>query len=149
MKTTLSVIVGARPQECVRRREGETQGKGMFRVVLASFDSGFSGANALALIRKARDDIWRLVRAGGAVVAEKKDVICVLSQDSRFSLHVRVACDFGENKSVGWGSLCGRYELASVLPKHSGDEGSEHGVRSQNACFWGCARQHLTTRRNQ
>ncbi|CDF37711.1 unnamed protein product [Chondrus crispus] len=83
-----------------------TEGKGVFDGVLASFDRGFSGANALALVRKAGDDIRRLVRAGGAVVAETKDVAGLLSQHSRFSLHVHVACDFGENSSVGGGQVC-------------------------------------------
>ena len=151
VKTTSSVTVRARSQEWVRRREGDTQGKEMLRGVLASFDGRLSGANDLALVRKARDDMRQLVRASGAVVAETKDVICVLSQDLRFSLHVHVACDFGEHsyvlapRSVGWEILCRRDKVASALSKHGGDEGSEHGVRSQNACFRGCARQHLTT----
>lgn len=77
-------------------------GKGIFHSVLISFDDAFVREHALALVRKAGEDMRRVVRAGGAVVADVRRVSDILAKDDAFfSLHVHVTCDFGDNSAVG------------------------------------------------
>lgn len=77
-------------------------GKGIFHRLLVSFDDAFFREDASVLVRKAGEDMRRVVRAGGAVLADVRQVGGILAKDDDFFfLHVHVACDFGEHSAVG------------------------------------------------
>lgn len=91
-------LVDTEPFEAMSNHRRE--GPGIFERIVATLDNSFDQPAAKHMVRKAGQDIHRLLRAGGANVVDREQLATFLCEGDIVVLHIHVVNDFGADGST-------------------------------------------------